>query len=44
VIRVPDPTTALIAPAPNPAKTINAMWEADTVVSLPGSATTLADL
>jgi len=30
VISVPDPTIELIAPAPNPARPINAMWEANT--------------
>ena len=30
VIRVPEPTTALIAPAPTPARAIRIMWATDT--------------
>jgi hypothetical protein len=30
VIRVPDPTSALIAPAPSPAKQIKTIWMGDT--------------
>jgi hypothetical protein len=37
VIKVPDPTTALIAPAPKPAKTIKIACDSGTEKTLSGA-------